>query len=561
MARSGKRSEREGGTPVTSERGDARAEGGGDAILNKRVTRREVIKGAVVAGAALSLAPLIGACGSGSSTGSSASPAAIGSPRRGGHLRVGMTDFASNDTLDPQMAGTHESNEALNFNSFDRLLAYDPKQNLVNQLADEVSWNSSATQYTVRLRPGLLFHNGKPVTAEDVVFSFNRMTNPKDPKVLASLLTNLERVKKIDNLTVRFYLTKPDAVFTQTLAHYAAVILPIGFIATGKANSLVGTGPFKVDDWTQGQQADFSPFDDYYGGRPYVDKMTWLSFTDPTAQMNALSGSNVDWATNISQALVLSTEKTPGLAVLEAKSGGYAPLCMRVDQKPFTDVRVRQAFRLIVNRPQMIASTLDGYGVLGNDMYSPYDPGYPKDLPQRQQDIEQAKSLLKQAGYDNNLSIDLDTSFGVTAYAVATSTVFAQQAKAAGVTVNVKNLDTSILYGPKWLSWTFSMDVWGTRPYLATASLATLPNGPWNETHWNDPTWTKIVQEAFATLDETKRNELIAQAQKIEYEQGGYIIWSFPDLLDGHSDKVAGAVPDVFLTSACGWRFYNLYFV
>ena len=120
-----------------------------------------------------------------------------------------------------------------------------------------------------------------------------------------------------------------------------------------------------------------------------------------------------------------------GMSLLEAKTGSWIPFTMRTDIKPFSDNKVRQAFRLIVDREQMIAQAADGMQWLGNDMYAPFDPGYPADLPQRMQDLEQAKSLLKEAGYEG-LSVELTTSTSVSAGAPAAATVFAQQAKEAG---------------------------------------------------------------------------------------------------------------------------------
>ena len=186
-------------------------------LFQKPLTRRELLKGAAGVGAALSLGPLLAACGSQSSTGTTASP--IGTPTRGGHLRVGMVDFSANTVLDPQMSGLNEDDMALALNSFDCLLTHDPTLKLVPALAEEVTPNNDATEYTARLRPDLTFHNGKAVTADDVIFSFNRILDPKHPKAAAESLAGLVRMKKMDERTVRFYLKSPDAVFPELLAH------------------------------------------------------------------------------------------------------------------------------------------------------------------------------------------------------------------------------------------------------------------------------------------------------------------------------------------------------
>ena len=122
--------------------------------------------------------------------------------------------------------------------------------------------------------------------------------------------------------------------------------------------------------------------------------------------------------------------------MLIADAGAWVPFTMRVDTAPFDDVRVRQAMRLIVDRQAMIDQTLSGYGILGNDLYAPLDVNYASDLPQREQDIDQAKSLLKEAGQEG-LQVELFTGDGIGSVAVPAANLFAEQAKEAGVEVKV----------------------------------------------------------------------------------------------------------------------------
>jgi peptide/nickel transport system substrate-binding protein len=213
---------------------------------------------------------------------------------------------------------------------------------------------------------------------------------------------------------------------------------------------------------------------------------------------------------------------------------------MRVDKPPFNDVRVRQAFRLMVDRRQMIEQVMLGMGRLGNDMYSPYDPAYDSSLPQRHQDLEQAKSLLKAAGREG-LAVELVTS-PVFQGVVAAAEVFAQQATGAGVKVAIRQVDTTTFYGPNYLGWTFAQDFWATREYLPQVAQGSLPGSPFNETHWADPTFIKLIKQARAQLDQAKRDEILREAQMIEYEQGGYIIPYFSNQVDAYSTKLTGFV-------------------
>jgi peptide/nickel transport system substrate-binding protein len=239
------------------------------------------------------------------------------------------------------------------------------------------------------------------------------------------------------------------------------------------------------------------------------------------------------------------------LTLINNPSGVWLPITMRVDQPPFNDVRVRQAFRLMVNRPQMVAQVLSGHGSVANDLYGRFDPAFDSSLPQRQQDIEQAKSLLKQAG-QSSLKVTLVTApvySGIPEEAQA----FAAMTSAAGVTVNLNKTDSGTFYDPThYLKWTFAQDFWGPRRYLSQVAQGSLPNSPFNETHWADPEFLKLVAQARAELDATKRTELIHSAQKIEYDRGGHIIAFFPNFIAAATSKLRGVPAGVQATFLLG---------
>jgi peptide/nickel transport system substrate-binding protein len=224
---------------------------------------------------------------------------------------------------------------------------------------------------------------------------------------------------------------------------------------------------------------------------------------------------------------------------------------MRVDQAPFDDVRVRQAFRLIVDREQMVQQVLSGHGSVANDLYARYDPAYASDLPQRQQDLEQAKSLLKQAGREG-LSVELVTA-PVFQGIVEAAQVFAEQAKGAGVKVKVRRVDSGTFYGDNYLSWTFAQDFWASRVYLSQVAQGDLPESPFNETHWPaDKRFLDLIQQARAETDEARRTEILHECQTMQYEEGGYIIPYFSNIIDAYSAKLGG-----FVEAKCGFPFGN----
>jgi peptide/nickel transport system substrate-binding protein len=508
------------------------------------LTRRQVLHGALMGGAALSAGGILAACG-GSSSGSSAtaagSPANTGPLKAGGMLRVGATGGGAKDSIDAHLA-TADTDIMRIWNLYEPLAVRPPDFGPLQMLLAESlePENNSPKSWIVKLRPGVEFHNGKTVTADDVIFSLQRILDPKNPKTGASSIGYVDAagLKKLDNTTVRIPLKFANAAFPDDIGQYFNGIVPVGY----DPKNPVGTGAFKYQSFSPGQQSVFVKNPNYWQkGRPYVDQLTIIDFPDSTARVNALLGGQVDAIDNLPSGQIAQVQGNSSLKVLIAQTGEWQPFTMRVDSPPFNDVRVRQAFRLIVDRKQMIEQVLSGQGRVANDMYSPFDPAYNKSLPQRQQDLAQAKSLLKQAGHEG-LTVELVTS-DVFQGVVAAAQVFAQQASGAGVKVNVRKVDTGTFYGPNYLKWTFAQDFWATREYLPQVAQGSLPSSPFNETHWGDPTFIKLINQARGTVDENKRNQLLQEAEKLEYDNGGYIIAYFTNQIDAYSAKLGGFIP------------------
>jgi len=526
-------------------------------VSSKRVTRRSVLKGAAALGGLAALGPLASACGSSEEDGG-ATDEASGTPNKGGDLMVGIVGGSAKDDPDPH-TGSFEPDIAIQYIMYDGLTVWDFDAQVQNNLAESIEPNADGTVWQVKLRDGMVWHDGKPITADDVVFSMERIVDPKDPKVSVATLTGVVPggTKKIDDLTVEFNLETANVLLDEALAERTAKIVPVGF----DPNNPIGSGPFKMVDMKPGEQFKWEAFADYWDGPPYVDTLTMIEFADDTARVNALSSGEIHALSQLPKSQLKAIEATDGLSPLVAETGQWRPFTMRIDAKPFDDVRVRQAFRLIVDRQQMIDQAYSGLGQPANDMYGRYDNGMP-DVPQREQDIEQAKSLLKQAGYDGDLTVQLVTSEGALGGdEVAAAQVFAEQAKAAGVTVKLKKVDAGVFYGDDYLSWPFAQDFWATRGFLQQASQGTMPDAPYNETHWEHAEWLALVTKAFTTVDDDERNALVGQAMEIEYNEGGYIVWSWRDQVDAYSTTTTGYKQDKLGGPIGRLWFKDVYFV
>lgn len=501
---------------------------------SSQLSRRRLFQYAGLAGAAVAG---LSACGGDDGGGSGS-----GRQQRGGVLTHGATGGSGKDTLDAHAPVTNPDIARVS-NLFEPLLFWDNNYELQPALAESVEPNRTADEWTIRLRDGLTFHNGKDVTAEDVLYTIGRVADPKNPTsagVDLARVIDLQATKAMDDRTVRVVLKQPYSILDAIVAEYTFGIVPVDYDPAKP----IGTGAFSYESFTPGKTSTFKRYADYWGDPAFVDQLVIQDFADDNAKVNALLAGQIQTLDNLPTNLIDSV-KGQGGAALVSQTGAWVPFTMRVDTAPFSDNRVRQAMRLIVDRQQMVDQALNGYGSLGNDLYAPFDDAYAgDDFPQREQDLDQAKSLLKQAGQEG-LQVELFTGDDISAVAVASANLFAEQAKAAGVDVRVTK--KTPFYGDDYLSYPFAQDFWNTRLYIPQAAVCAVPGATYNETRFDNPTFTKLVNDATKETDEAKRNQMLVDAQQIEYDEGGYIIWGFREQVDGYGAGVQGIEPSKYL--------------
>lgn len=480
-------------------------------------------------------------------------------PRKGGRLRVGLNAGSAKDSLDAKHALT-EADIARQNNLYDQLLCFNPDYQIEPGLAESVEASEGATVWTIRLRSGVVFHNGKALTARDVAFTFEYLLDPKHAAPAAARLSDIDPkgIEVVDDLTLRLRFKSPFSVFRDVIADLGSAgirVIPEGY---DPANP-VGTGPFKVQSFEPGVRSLFVRNEDYWrADGPYVDELEMINFTDDSARVNALLSDQIDALANLPGNQMRIIEANPAYKLINSETGAWNPFTMRMDVAPFDDNRVRQAFRLLVNREQMVQQVLAGQGSVANDIFARYDAGYAADLPQREVDIDQVKSLLKQAGHEG-LSAELVTS-PVSSGLVPAAEAFVQQASLAGVTLKLRQVEPATFFSQFFLVSPLSQTYWGTRNYLLQTMDNMLPNSAFNETHWADDEWLKIVKEGFQEVDDAKRAELVRAAQTIEYEKGGFINWGFYNKLDVVKANVEGIVPDKGGIALTSYSFRRAWF-
>ncbi len=512
-------------------------------IPKSSVNRRQFIVGSSAAATALTLA----ACSDDKKTTTVA-------PKSGGILRVG-TLGGVNDLIDGQQI-ISKADIARCVTGWEGLLNFDPDYNVVNEygLADEVE-AKAADNYVIRLREGITFHNGQPVTADDVVYSFQRLLDPDLAVFGGSALRpilNADGITKVDDLTVELKLLQLVSNFKEALCAYTTNIVPVGYARyDGDVSNQIGTSSYQLAEFEVGVQSIHTKYADHWRGGGSFDEVHIIDFADGDAMINALVADQIDVAGDIPATAVDVLNGTDGYSVLNDAGGGWLTIFMAVDIAPFDDVRVRQAMRLIVNRPQMVDEVLAGFGSVANDLYSPLDAVYIGDeLPQREQDIPAAMALLEEAG-QAGLTVDL-LAPNDTAGLPEMIQAFSVMAADAGINVVPVVMDGSY-WGDDYLKRPFGVDYWGTRNFLAQVAAASLPTAPYPDDHWPngtldgpqvrpESTFLADYNAAVGEVDPDKRKVITDKMQTELYEEGGLIIPFFQNQLDGYNKRVVGLV-------------------
>ena len=506
--------------------------------------RRSLLLRGGSAGAGLLLpAGLLTACGE---TGSSVARG-DGKPRRGGRIRVGTMEQRQSGNLDahaPLGSGIIRG-WALYAKLWEWTKACTPQL----ALAEEAEIAPDGRSIVVRLRKGLEFHHGKTITAEDVIFSIRRLSDPALASPYAGLVAAVDRdrIERLDALTVRIHAKDGQGV----------VALPDTWISFGgivptdyhPVTNVVGAGPFRLKSFVPGQRSSYTRFENYFKpNQPYADELEIIEFKDQMARAYALQSGQIDVAdlVPVEQARVLRA--IAHIQVVTSPTNNVQSLDMNVEHPAFRDVRVRQAFRLLADRADLVKRVTQGEGAVGNDLYAPHDPTFDRSIAQRPHDPDLARSLLRQAGQEG-LALEISAD----AAGAPAALVFAEQAKRAGLALTVNKLDAASFNGPLRNRGAISTGGIPSRGFLASALHYDAPTAVSNRTNFRDPRFGQLVSAALMEPSIEKRAPLVHEAQRIQHERGSLLIWGFAHVRAAATDKIGGIVAEQ--TQFAGWRF------
>jgi peptide/nickel transport system substrate-binding protein len=516
-----------------------------DELLLGRIDRRVFLRHAARLGIGW---PVLRALGAAAGLGFAARGAGAGPA--GGTVRAAVA--MPHGAIDPILVNDSGSYQLI-FQVAEFLCVTQPDLTLKPVLAESWSHNDDGSVWTFKLRRGVKFHDGRVMRAEDVVASFDRLSDPAGASNALSVFKGLLSkggTRKVDDYTVAFHLDTPDGNFPYTVSidNYNAVILPADYRGAYESD-FMGTGPFRLERYRPRDGATFVRNPDYWGPKALPDRIEFKFYSDIQPRLLALQSGEVDILDAVPVVLSPALRANPDIDVLRVRSANHRQLHMRCDAAPFSDKRVRQALALSLDRKKLVDGLCRGMAAMGND--SPFAPLFPSTDPtvaQRDQDLVKARQLMAAAGAGAGFDVTLTTEHytDIPEYAQLVQNF----AKPLGIRITLKIETQALYYGksiPGQSDWLDS--VLGITDYAHRGAPNTLlgnplvRRGPWNAAHFDSAAYDAMVRRYVKALDSQAQRSAARDIQELLLDETPLIISYFPDLLVPVRKGVTGLVP------------------
>ncbi len=427
------------------------------------------------------------------------------------------------DSLDPHVTVSAGTREIL-FNIFEGLVKADSEGNIVAAVAEDWKITGEGKVYTFIIRQGMKFHNGEDVTADDVVYSISRCSGLLDDGsyTAASTLTSVVSVEKTGEYEVTVTLSAANAEFLAYLATTNAAIIPADY--TLQATAPVGTGPFKFASRSPQENFVMERFDEYWGEKAVLSKVTCL-ITDGGSMVMSLKSGAVDLCAHLSADQVASVEDRYTIEKDTMKL--VQALYLNNSFEPFTDIRVRRALCYAIDKQAVIDFVCDGNGVaVGSSMFPAFGKYYMAELAEMYPyDVAKAKELLTEAGYENGFSFTITVPSNYPQH-VQAGEVIVSMLEQVGITATIKQVEWSTWTGDVYAGRNFEATVVGFDTSTLTASGMlqrwTSDHGK-NMINFNNAEYDALYAQAIACTDVDEQTELFKQMLTILAEDAANV--------------------------------------
>ncbi|MEX2650508.1 MAG: ABC transporter substrate-binding protein [Alphaproteobacteria bacterium] len=462
-------------------------------------------------------------------------------PKKGGFCRVGLAHGSTTDTLDPGNYLDTSTQVPFSGSMSNQLTEVNEAGEIIPELAESYDASDDAATWVFHLRKGVTFHNGKDMTAEDVVASYRFHMTEDSKSAAKSVLAPVTDIKADGSDTVVFTLSAGSADFPFIASDYHIPIMPS---ADGVVDwqSGIRTGPFILENFNPGVSVKLKRNPNYFKeGRPYFDEFESLALTDVTARTNALTTGEIHWMARCDLKTLHLLERNADLEITEVTGYGHYVLPMLVDVPPFDDVNVRMALKHAIDRQEIVDKIFLGHATAGNDSPIPPPPSVPFAIdpqPRHSFDPDKAKSYLQKAGL-SSLAVDLSVSDAAFEGAVDCGVLIKESAAKCGIDVNVVREPSDGYWDNVWRKKAWSASYWSGRPTIDWMfSTAYAADASWNETRWKHPRFNELLVQARAEQDQAKRAAMYAEMQQILHDDGGEVVLVFNNYVSANSRQL-----------------------
>jgi peptide/nickel transport system substrate-binding protein len=463
-------------------------------------------------------------------------PPSISQPRRGGRVRVASVSSSTADTLDPAK-GALSTDYARHYMLYSGLTQFDSNLTPQPALAEEIH-ESERSLWTLKLRKGVVFHDGKPLTPADVVYSLLRHKNPATASKMKAIAAQFEEVRATGPDEVQIRLSAANADLPAILAVSHFLIIQDG---TTDFRTAMGTGPYRCKDFNPGVRTLGARNPDYWKpGKPHLDEIELIGIADEPARINALLSGDVQLVSAVNPRSTQRVRSSPTHQVQETRSGLYTDLIMRQDSSPTNSPEFVAAMKYLFDREQIANAVFRGYATVANDQ--PVPPGsryYFDGIPQKKYDPERARFLLRKAGL---LGARLPVYCSPAAEgSVEIAALLQQSAAKAGLDLAVNRVPADGYWSHHWMKHPLGFGNTNPRPTVDLLfSTLYKSDAPWNEAAWKNERFDQLLLAARSEGDEAKRKQIYADMQVLVHEQGGVGIPVFISIVDAYDRRLKG---------------------
>lgn len=458
------------------------------------------------------------------------------SPRRGGSIRVASLSSSTADTLDPAR-GALSTDYARHYMLYSGLTQFDSELRPQLALAESIE-SADRTLWTIKLRSGVEFHDGKTLTAGDVVYSLLRHKDPASGSKVKPIAEQFADIKASSPRELQIRLTSPNADLPAILADSHLLIIKEG---TTDFRTAVGTGPFRLKEFNPGVRTVAARSANYWkSGRPYLDEIELIGIPDESARVNALLSGDVHLVIAVNPRSTKRVRASSGHAIQETRSGLYTNLIMRADGGPTANKDFVLAMKYLFDRELIRRALFRGYATLGNDHpIPPFHRYYDDSIPMRPHDPERAKYHLAKAGL---AGVRLPVYASPAAEgSIDMASVLQEEAAKIGLRLAVNRVPGDGYWSKHWMKHPLGFGNTNPRPTADMLfSLFYKSDAPWNESGWHNQRFDSLLVTARGEADEAKRKQLYGEMQRLVHEHCGVAIPTFISLVDGYDRRIQG---------------------